>query len=537
MRAIQEIARSHHDAQRLGITPEEARHSRREFLKRSGAIGGALMIGAPGALARSARATTVPRIAIVGGGIAGLTAALTLSDAGLPCTLYEAHPTRLGGRMHSDSPLVSGGDDYFQGQVAEWCGELIDTSHKTILQLSQRFGLNAVDLLAAEPNSSTETYFFQNGYYSFAQASDDFQPVHHTIQSQKQAAGSTTTYNNFNAAGQQLDNTSLFDWIEQFVPGGHGSRFGALLDVAYNEEFGAETNLQSSLNLIYLLAFQPEPGNFRIFGISDERYHIAGGNQQLPEAIASHVSSGGRVSIRPGSRMNTVALNRDGTASLVFDGSSTPVVYDQVILCMSFSVLRTLDFSKAGFSPLKQTAINQLGSGRNAKLQLQFDNRLWNTNGPWGLSNGDVYADLGFQNAWDVTRAQAGTQGIMNNYTGGNVAGALAQSTPYSNASNNPKVKPIAKAFLGKLETVFPGITAHWNGRAILSTPFLDPNLLCSYAYWKTGQYTTFAGEVDRALRDPLEAGEHCSVNFQGFMEGGAQEGIRAAKEIVALVK
>jgi monoamine oxidase len=537
MRAIQEIARSHHDAQRLGITPEEARHSRREFLKRSGAIGGALMIGAPGALARSARATTVPRIAIVGGGIAGLTAALTLSDAGLPCTLYEAHPTRLGGRMHSDSPLVSGGDDYFQGQVAEWCGELIDTSHKTILQLSQRFGLNAVDLLAAEPNSSTETYFFQNGYYSFAQASDDFQPVHHTIQSQKQAAGSTTTYNNFNAAGQQLDNTSLFDWIEQFVPGGHGSRFGALLDVAYNEEFGAETNLQSSLNLIYLLAFQPEPGNFRIFGISDERYHIAGGNQQLPEAIASHVSSGGLVSIRPGSRMNSVALNRDGTVSLVFDGSSTPVVYDQVILCMSFSVLRTLDFSKAGFSPLKQTAINQLGSGRNAKLQLQFDNRLWNTNGPWGLSNGDVYADLGFQNAWDVTRAQAGAQGIMNNYTGGNVAGALAQSTPYSNASNNPKVKPIAKAFLGKLETVFPGITAHWNGRAILSTPFLDPNLLCSYAYWKTGQYTTFSG-FEGVAQGPIHfAGEHCSVNFQGFMEGGAQEGIRAAKEIVALVK
>jgi monoamine oxidase len=28
-------------------------------------------------------------------------------------------------------------------------------------------------------------------------------------------------------------------------------------------------------------------------------------------------------------------------------------------------------------------------------------------------------------------------------------------------------------------------------------------------------------------------AGEHCSINFQGFMEGGAQEGVRAADEIL----
>jgi monoamine oxidase len=29
-------------------------------------------------------------------------------------------------------------------------------------------------------------------------------------------------------------------------------------------------------------------------------------------------------------------------------------------------------------------------------------------------------------------------------------------------------------------------------------------------------------------------AGEHCSTSFQGFMEGGASEGARAANEILA---
>ena len=28
-------------------------------------------------------------------------------------------------------------------------------------------------------------------------------------------------------------------------------------------------------------------------------------------------------------------------------------------------------------------------------------------------------------------------------------------------------------------------------------------------------------------------AGEHCSINFQGYMEGGAQEGQRAATEVL----
>src|SRR5260370_18569345 len=92
---------------------------------------------------------------------------------------------------------------------------------------------------------------------------------------------------------------------------------GQLLDVAYNIEYGAETNVQSSLNLIYLLAYQPIPGNFRIFGRSDERYHIRGGNEQLPKAIAS--------SLQTTSPAVTIDLNTSltGTAK-TGDGSYTP---------------------------------------------------------------------------------------------------------------------------------------------------------------------------------------------------------------------
>jgi monoamine oxidase len=534
LRELSELAQDHRDADRLGVTPIEARQTRRDFLRRAGAIGAAAAVG-PAVLARSARAATAPRIAIVGGGIAGMNAALTLAKSGIVSTVFESSG-RIGGRMHSDSPLVGGGDNYFQGQTAEYCGELIDSNHKTILTLAKQFNLDVVDVLAAEPNASTETYYFLGGYYPYSQASSDFQPVHNTLQGQVQAASYPTVYNSYTQAGYNLDHMSLYAWINQYVPGGHNSDFGRLLDTAYNQEYGSDTTDQSALNIVYLLGYKAVPGKFQIYGASDERYRISGGNQQLPETIAGYVKGTGLTTIQMNSQMTKVAKNSDGTVSLYFNGSKKASVFDQVILCMSFSVLRTLDYSAAGFDSLKQTAITQLGSGRNAKLQLQFDQRYWNGSGPWGISNGDVYTDIGFQNAWDVTRAQAGTNGILVEYTGGSVAGAYAPSTPYSNASNNPQVTTYAQAFLKQLETVFPGITPHWNGRAILSTPFLDPNFNCSYSYWRIGQYTQFSG-YEGVAQGPIHfAGEHCSINFQGYMEGGAQEGARAGNEVLALV-
>lgn len=125
-----------------------------------------------------------------------------------------------------------------------------------------------------------------------------------------------------------------------------------------------------------------------------------------------------------------------------------------------------------------------MGSGRNAKLQLQFDTRYWTRSGPWGSPTETFTPTPAFRTTSDVTRAQAGSNGILTQYPGGNTAGAFTPSVPYSNAANNPQVARYAKAFLGQLETVFPGISWHWNGGAILSTPFRDPNLNCSYSYW-----------------------------------------------------
>jgi monoamine oxidase len=538
LRALQGIAREHRDASALGIEVEElrereaeARISRRELLKRGGAAGAAVAIGGPLALAEPAKAkagTGGSRIAIVGGGIAGLTAALTLQDKGVVADVYESS-TRVGGRMHSDWQEFGTGF-WANGQQAELCGELIDTDHKTILQLAQRFGLAVKDLLQAQPNGTEDTYWIFGADYSYADASNDFKPVHNTLQGQVQAAGYPTTYDPATQTpmGQMLDKMTLYDWIDTYVPGGQKSKFGALLNAAYNEEYGAETSDQSALNLVYLLGYKAGPGTWSVYGASDERYHIVGGNSNLPVAIASSLAK----PVNFGYRMTAIALASDGSINVSFDNGKT-INADHVILCMSFPVLRTLNYKKANFDPLKQTAILNSGAGANAKLMLQFDTRLWNQYG----STGSLYSDLPFQSGWEVTRAQGGSTGILVEYPGANVARSMAQAKSYSTTANNSAVAGFAKSFLSQLEGIYPGITKHWNGKAMLSTPATDPNFNCSYSYYSPGSYTSFAG-YERIRQGNIHfAGEHCSLDFQGFMEGGAVEGVRAANEILGDLK
>ena len=533
LRAIQRLYQDFAEAERSGrpieqVQEERARWTRRDFVKAGGAALGAVALGGTvPALAGKAFAGQ-PRIAIVGGGIAGLNAALTLSDAGYTSTVYEAS-SRVGGRMHSDTT------SWANGQVSEHCGELIDSGHKTIQQLAKRFGFGLTDLLSAEPNQSTDTFYFLGGYYPNAQANSDFKPVYNQVHSDASAAGYPTLYNSSTARGRQLDQMSLYDYIETYVAGGHASPMGRLLDVAYNTEYGNETRVQSSLNLIYLLAYQPQPGQFRIFGASDERYHVTGGNEQVPRAMAAYIQANGS-GVNLNTSLSGILLNGDGSYTLSFSrgNQKSSAVADRVILAMPFSVLRTIlssgsSYTRAGFDSLKQTAIQQLGYGSNSKLHMQFSGRLWNQSGPWGISTGYSFSDLAYQNSWDVSRGQGGATGILVNYTGGNQGASLSDPSMLATYTQNA---------LQDLEKVFPGISATFNGTSTLDYPLGNPYLLGSYSYWKVGQYTQFSG-YERA-RQPYPsgrchfAGEHCSVNFQGYMEGGAQEGARAANEILS---
>ena len=289
--------------------------------------------------------------------------------------------------------------------------------------------------------------------------------------------------------------------------------------MAYNIEYGAEASEQSSLNMIYLLAYRGM-GNLRIFGASNEKYHVTGGNDQITAAMASALP--GQITL--GSELTAIRRNSDGSWALSFRGGKT-VTADRVAMAIPFSILRSsVDISKAGFSARKLTAIREMGMGTNSKLHVQFTRRHWESLG----CNGETYADTGYQNTWEVTRAQPGASGILVDYTGGNIGASFGTGSPSSRAQQ----------FLGQIEPVLPGISARWNGRAIIDYWTGYRWTKGSYSYWKVGQYQGFAG-VEREIEGGSchFAGEHTSIDFQGYLNGAVETGERAAGEITAALK
>ena len=219
----------------------------------------------------------------------------------------------------------------------------------------------------------------------------------------------------------------------------------------------------------------------------------------------------------------TTARTAAGAYTLTFQSGrrTFDVTADKVVFALPFSILRTaVDFSRAGFSALKQTAIRELAIGANSKLNVQFSRRHWIALG----GNGDSFADTGYQATWEVSRAQAGASGILVGYSGGDHATTFGRGTVAAQATQ----------FLAQLEPVFPGSTANFNGRATLDFWPGDTFTRGSYAYWQPGQYTRFAGIEGVQEGNAHFCGEHTSIDSQGYLNGAVETGERAAGEIVA---
>jgi monoamine oxidase len=88
--------------------------------------------------------------------------------------------------------------------------------------------------------------------------------------------------------------------------------------------------------------------------------------------------------------------------------------------------------------------------------------------------------------------------------------------------------------FLAQLEPVLPGITSHWNGRAMVDFWPDEEWTRGSYSYWKVGQYTSFAGIEGRQEGNAYFCGEHTSIDFQGYLNGAVETGERVAAEVIA---
>ena len=171
----------------------------------------------------------------------------------------------------------------------------------------------------------------------------------------------------------------------------------------------------------------------------------------------------------------------------------------------------------------KTNAINNLGYDTNSKLLLGFSSSVCRSY----QHSGYVFTNGVLQTGWDNSWLQPGKAGGYTIYQGGNKGLALGSGTPESQVPQ----------FIQQMQAMWPGCGAAYNGNVKRMHWPEYPFTKGSYASYKVGQYTTIRGAEIKNIGNLYFAGEHCSANFQGFMNGAAETGRITAKAIVQSIK
>jgi monoamine oxidase len=529
-------------ARRTGCSVDEAAEaiasplSRRRFLLGAGAA--ATMAAFPGVLAGTAAAAqrrkeaSTGRVVIVGSGIAGLGCAYRLWHGhGIKADVYE-YDTVAGGRIRT---LQGYFDD---GQLVEHHAEFINPEHTATLALARNFGLTLdnTDHYPAHTHPKDETMRFGGQLWPQAQLDQDWhewgwQLFHDAAFTD---APWPTTHSKHTEEALKIDRMSVPEWINANVPGGVASDFGALCVSAVLDEFGGPPEEQSALNLVYLLGqddsrssgFQPH--SQPVLGGADEKWHIHGGNSQLISGLIDRLPAG---TVHLDQQLVAVRTSGNGHYSCTFQSGTktSDVVADHVVLALPFTTLKSVDLSGVPIAPLHLAAIREEPLGTNSKMFLQFTNRVWDEE----HVTGNTYCQGVVQGGWDATGYQSGATGILAALPGGSIGekwGSRYGLTSYFGPAPDVMVQDYLQAF----NKLFPGVSDAYNGRSFFVWSAGDPHILGAYSYLKVGQYTRFNGIQGQQEGNLHFAGEHTSLNFQGYVEGGLRSGYKCASEVVS---
>jgi monoamine oxidase len=506
------------------------RLTRRQMLQgASGALlAAAVPLGLPTPAAASAQ--TTDRVVIVGAGIAGLSCAYRLwRKHGIRSEVYE-WADRPGGRIRTLR------DHFAADQLVEEHAEFINPEHTATLALARHFGLGLdnCDRYPPGPKASQETYRFNGRQFSQARANRDWHRFGYALfkdAAVRKAPWPTTVHHHGHWA-RRFDHMSVSDWLDAYCPGGSGSDFGQLCISAVLDEYGGPPEEQSALNLVYLLGGDAstksglQPRSSPQLGGADEKWHIHGGNDQLTSGIIDRLPAG---TLRLGERLVALRERGHGRVACAFasDHRTHDVVADHVVLALPFTTLREVDLRRVEIGDRHRRAIREEPLGTNAKFFLQYSRRVWDEI----RRTGNAYTDGVVQGTWDATVYQPGQAGVIAALPGGVVGQDWGARYGLTHYRGTPPERMVSD-YLAGYEQLFPGSRAAYNGKAFFVWSSGDPHIRGAYSYLKVGQYTAFNGVQGKQEGRLHFAGEHTSLNYQGYIEGALRSGQRCADEI-----
>ncbi|HYO97729.1 MAG TPA: FAD-dependent oxidoreductase [Polyangiaceae bacterium] len=485
--------------------------SRRELLG-CGALPAAALVGcsASEGTVRQVGGTPAHRIAVIGAGLAGLHCAYRLEQAGVEVTLYEASQ-RVGGRVLTARDLLPG------NPLCELGGEFIDEHHITMHALAAELDIALDDGLGdALPASAAQLWWVEGRSVSEATLLEQLSAVAPAMADALERAQLAD-----NAEFEALDATPLSAWLAEHVPSARYPELFALLTSAYRGELGLETNQQSALNLMYLFG-SSGTSDLRVLRQPEQRYRAREGNDTFTKLLAGKL----RGSVNLESAL--LAVRQVGRVYVLSfrgpNGTGLQVEVDRVVFATPFSVLRKVELD-VELSRRKRKGIAELGYGTNVKVVAGFSSRPWRQQG----HTGRVTSDAPFQQVWDSSLGQRSTPTDPASFALTNLLGGDA-------GLHNKEQTPDAyvQSLLPELEQVFPGAQgAYVRGSAVRmhwpSARFFEGSDSC----YRPRQRTDFGGSEGEREGNLHFCGEHCSVDFQGRMEGAAESGLFVAAEIL----
>lgn len=500
------------------------------------------------------------RVGVIGGGIAGLSAAYELRKLGFDITIFDALTDRIGGRVYT----------YYFGSTAGLYGEFgpmrIPVSHEAVWHYIREFGLRTIPFIQVNPNGFV---YLKNirvrndaeglGVMTYIYPKYGLTPRERLMSPQQllslgtddQLLRATTRDRIEILEVRERYSPKVLEWINKS-------------NLAVMEEAGLSQGAVSlAANFVPLLAGnlynsfidyiqENYPANMTYL------YAIEGGMAFLPAAFYRSFfdrapypdipgDAVGRVTYRQGCTVTGIFLE-EGGRSVVLRVEPQPFrecfreTFDYVVCAIPFSTLRNVEI-KPLFSGVKMRAIREVNYTPSQKTLICFSERFWERQ---GIAGGPSYTDLPIASVWytqDHTRlitpsdiADGGTPSLPAGDPGV-ITGSFNFNLDTTRLTNQPEdllkreiVRELAQVHglpadeIGRLVQGFKVV--NWNQETTFrgALSFFSPEQKRLFAYVMT--LPEYGGRV-------FFAGEHISAVHR-WMQGALQTGMQAANDLAA---
>jgi monoamine oxidase len=315
---------------------------------------------------------------------------------------------------------------------------------------------------------------------------------------------------------EEWDRQTLDTWLRAHTSG--NPEFMAVASAATEAIFGCEPG---ELSLLFTVFYLAASGNEENQGTFERNFNTAGGAQERRFAGGTHLIPQ-RMAAQLGNRilLNAPVRRIDQSGSGVTVHSDAGVVNAARAIVAIPPTLAGRIFYEPALPPLRDQLTQRMPQGSLMKFEAVYPTPFWRDRG----LTGQVVSENGPVKVTFDASPEAGRPGIMMGFIGGHEARDWEQS---SAASRRDAVLRQFAHFFGD-EALSPQEVVEFNW----STEVWNRG--CPVAVLGPGTLLDFGA----ALRRPVErihwAGTETSTYWNGYMDGAARSGKRAAAEVLA---